>query len=111
LKTWRDWSIHEKRRAIKSAQLSGGNIRRESRKTMTRCTLHNQVDDLLGALAVKCRDASSYRIALNSGQQAGTPMTRKMRNLVTGETVRYSLSTMLGGSESVDRTAAAAPTM
>ncbi len=53
----------------------------------------------LGALAVKCTAASSYRIALNNGQQAATPTTRKMRNLATGETVRYSLSTVLDGPE------------
>jgi len=57
-----------------------------------------------GSLAVKCTAASSYRIALNNGLQAATPTTRKMRNLATGETVGYSLSTVLDGPEWGDGT-------
>ena len=58
----------------------------------------------LGALDVKCTAASSYRIALNSGLQSANPTTRKMRNLVTGETVGYSLSATLDGTEWGDGT-------
>jgi spore coat protein U-like protein len=59
----------------------------------------------LGSLGVKCTAASSYRIALGSGLGGATPVTRKMRNLVTGETVAYSLSTTLDGPEWGDGTA------
>lgn len=59
----------------------------------------------LGALAVKCTAASSYRIALNNGLQSATPNARKMRNLATGEMVAYSLSTVLDGPEWGDGTA------
>jgi len=58
----------------------------------------------LGALGVKCTAASSYRIALNSGLQSANPTTRKMRNVVTGETVNYSLSATLDGPEWGDGT-------
>lgn len=58
----------------------------------------------LGSLAVKCTAASSYRIALNSGLQSAAPNARKLRNSVTGETVLYSLSTILDGPEWGDGT-------
>ena len=58
----------------------------------------------LGSLAVKCTNAASYRIALNSGQQGAGPSARNMKNAATGEMVAYSLSTTLDGPEWGDGT-------
>lgn len=58
----------------------------------------------LGSLGVKCTAASSYRIALNGGLQSATPAGRKMRNVTTGESVSYSLSAALDGTEWGDGT-------
>lgn len=58
----------------------------------------------LGSLGVKCTAAASYRIALNGGLQSTSPGGRKMRNAATGETVGYSLSATLDGTEWGDGT-------
>lgn len=51
----------------------------------------------VGNLSVRCTAANSYRIALNGGTVTGLQNDRRMRNSVTGETVKYRLSSTLDG--------------
>lgn len=55
------------------------------------------------ALAVQCTANNSYRIALNGGAN-GSVAERRMRNGVTGETVRYQLSASVDGANWGDGT-------
>ncbi|MRW93262.1 fimbrial major subunit CsuA/B family protein [Duganella sp. FT80W] len=50
-----------------------------------------------GAVLVKCTAANNYRITLNGGVVTNSASDRKMKNVDTGETVSYRLSTSLDG--------------
>jgi spore coat protein U-like protein len=50
-----------------------------------------------GAVGVQCTANNAYRVALNGGMH-GSVAERRMRNGVTGETVRYQISNTPGGA-------------
>ncbi len=50
-----------------------------------------------GTVLVKCTAANSYRITLNGGTVTNAAGDRKMKNVDTGETASYRLSTSLDG--------------
>lgn len=59
----------------------------------------------MGSVQVRCTANNPYRIALNGGTVTSNVAARKMRNAVTGETIRYSISAALDGAPWGDGTA------
>ncbi len=59
----------------------------------------------LGSVQVRCTANNPYRIALGGGSVTGNVAARKMRNAVTGETIRYLISATLDGAPWGDGTA------